>query len=401
MKNIKKRIVVSFEEAYRSVIDSAPRLGTERISISDNYALNRILAKDVIADNDVPFFNKSLRDGFACRRADLDNELKIIETIPAGTPPQITIRQNECARIMTGASVPDGADCVVMVEDTENIEENTIRFVGGSTDDNISLRGEYVRKGDIVLRSGSRIGAAQIAVLATIGCINPLVSLQPRVGIIVTGSELVEPDRRPSAWQIRNSNGFQLAAQAAGTGAIVRNYGIVPDTEEMIDQAFKKAITENDVVISSGGISAGEYDFVRHILEKNNVNILFEKIATNPGRPMVFGVTNKTLCLGMPGTPISAFVLFELLVKPMLFNMMGHDFKPIIARMQLDKTITRKNVERDSWLPVRFIQEGKVINIKYHGSGHINALCEADGLLCIPAGVAEIPEDTIVDIRLI
>ena len=155
------------------------------------------------------------------------------------------------------------------------------------------------------------------------------------------------------------------------------------------------------MLISSAGLSAGEYDFVRHILEKNDVKILFEKIETNPDQPMVFGVSNKTLCFGMHGTQASAFILFELLAKHLLFNMIWHNFKHVILRMLLDETITRKNAERDPWLPVRFIQKGRVINFKYHGSGHIKALYEADGLLCIPTGVAEINGGAIVSISSI
>jgi len=340
-------------------------------------------------------------DGFACRRADLANELTVIETVPAGTMPKRTIGQNQCAKIMTGAVVPEGADCVIMVEYTENVAENKIRFTGSSTEDNICLKGEDVKKADLVLKSGELIKPQQIAVLASVGCVQPLVSLQPRVGIIATGDELVEPSEKPAAYQIRNSNGLQLAAQVARASAIATNYGIAADTEEAIEAMLKKAVTENDVVILSGGVSVGDYDFVRDILEKNNIELLFEKIATKPGRPTVFGISDEAFCFGLPGNPVSTFVIFELLVKPFLFKMMGHNFKPAISHRQLEKTITRKKTERDSWLPVVFTDNDKVIKIEYHGSAHINALCEADGLICIPAGIAEIKEGNTVAVRQI
>ncbi len=401
MKNIKQSTSIDFNNAFEIIINSARRLGTERVPIDDNRALNRILAEDVISHIDVPSFNKSLRDGFACRRADMANELFIIETIPAGSLPKKAIGKNQCAKIMTGAVLPDGADCVIMLEDTESIADNKIRFTAGSTNDNIRLKGEDVKKTDVVLRAGCKIGAAHIAVLASSGCTNPLVSLQPRVGIIATGSELVEPNRKPSACQIRSSNEFQLAAQASQVGAIVKNYGIAADTEQSTDQIIKKAIDENDVVISSGGVSAGEYDLVRKVLENNNIKILFDKIDVNPGRPMVFGISEKVFCFGLPGNPVSAFIMFELLVKSFLFKMMGYNFKPAVTQMQLEKTIAKKNTERDTWLPIRFTKDGKATNIKYHGSGHINALCQADGLLCMPAGLAKISKGAIVSIRLI
>jgi len=392
-------MMLKFDDAFEIVMRSAHRLGAERIDIA--HALNRVLAEDAVSDIDMPLFNKATMDGFACRRADLANELTVIETVPAGTMPKRTIGQNQCAKIMTGAVVPEGADCVIMVEYTENVAENKIRFTGSSTEDNICLKGEDVKKADLVLKSGELIKPQQIAVLASVGCVQPLVSLQPRVGIIATGDELVEPSEKPAAYQIRNSNGLQLAAQVARASAIATNYGIAADTEEAIEAMLKKAVTENDVVILSGGVSVGDYDFVRDILEKNNIELLFEKIATKPGRPTVFGISDEAFCFGLPGNPVSTFVIFELLVKPFLFKMMGHNFKPAISHRQLEKTITRKKTERDSWLPVVFTDNDKVIKIEYHGSAHINALCEADGLICIPAGIAEIKEGNTVAVRQI
>ncbi len=391
--------MLKFDDAFEIVMGSACRLDTERVGIEN--ALNRVLAEDVVSDIEIPPFNKSAMDGFGCRRADLANELTIIETIPAGLLPKKAIGQNQCAKIMTGAVVPVGADCVVMKEYIEMPAENTIRFVGEKTTDNICLKGEDVKKGDIVLRAGEIIKPQHIAVLASVGCVKPLVALQPRVGIIATGDELAEPVRKPAAFQIRNSNGFQLIAQVANTGAVATNYGIAADTEEAIEAKVKRAIAENDVVILSGGVSVGDYDLVRGILEKNNVKLLFEKIAVKPGKPTVFGVSDKAFCFGLPGNPVSTFITFELLVKPFLFKMMGHNFNPLVTHRKLEKTISRKKAERDSWLPVVFTKNGKVAGIEYHGSAHINALCEADGLLCIPAGIAEIKEGTTVAVRQI
>ncbi len=391
--------MIAFDDAFEIMMGSARRLGTERVGIER--AFNRVLAEDVVSDIDMPPFNKSAMDGFACRRADLANELTIIETIPAGLVPKKVIGQNQCAKIMTGAVVPEGADCVIMVEYTKSVAENKIRFASSSTDDNICLKGEDIKKGDVVLRAGCKIAAQHIAALASHGWVKPLVSLQPRVGIIATGDELVEPSRKPTACQIRNSNGFQLAAQVTSAAATATNYGIAVDTKEALDRMIKKATTENDVVILSGGVSVGDYDLVRGILEENNIKLLFEKVAVKPGKPMVFGVSDEVFCFGLPGNPVSTFVMFELLVKPFLFKMMGHDFKAVVAYRQLEKTITRKKTERDSWLPVVFTNDNKVASIEYHGSAHLNALCEADGLLCIPAGAAEVREGVTVAVRQI
>ena len=406
MKNLRKSTILKFDDAFEIVMSSISGrpLGTERVDIER--ALNRVLAEDVSSDIDIPPFNKSAMDGFACRRADLANELTIIETIPAGSLPKKTIGPKKCAKIMTGAVVPEGADCVIMVEHTEKTADDRVRFISSNTSDNICLQGEDIKKGDIVLRAGCKISAQHIAVLASLGCTKPLVAVQPRVGIIATGDELVEPGQKPSACQIRNSNAFQLAAQVTGAAAIATNYGIAADTEEIIDSMVKKAMAENDVVILSGGVSVGDYDLVRGILKKNNVRLLFEKVAVKPGRPTVFGILDKgrknpVFCFGLPGNPVSTFIIFELFVKPFLFKMMGHKFSAAVSHRQLEKTITRKGEERDSWLPIVFTKNNKVASIEYHGSAHINALSEADGLVCIPAGIAEIKEGTTVAVRQI
>jgi molybdopterin molybdotransferase len=393
--------VVSFEEAFEIVMISAHRLGTERVSIIENGALNRVLREDVASDIDIPPFNKSTMDGFACRRADLGNELTVIETVAAGSVPKRAIGRNQCARIMTGAVVPEGADCVIMVEYAERTGENRIRFTGDSTEDHIRRKGEDAKKGDVVIRAGELIRAQHIAVLASVGWVEPLVSARPRVGIITTGSEIVEPGEKPAAGQIRNSNGYQLSAQAAVTGAIARSYGIAEDNKEQLAVMVREAAAENDVVVLSGGVSVGDYDFVREVLKKNGVRLLFERVAVKPGRPMVFGVSDEVFYFGMPGNPVSSFVMFELLVKPFLFKMMGHDLKPGICLRRLEEDITRSRMARDSWLPVVFTGSEGAAKVEYHGSAHINALCKADGLLCMPAGVAEIKAGTIVAVRQI
>ncbi len=392
-------MMLKFDDAFEIVIDSARRLGTERVDI--DRALNRVLAEDVASDMDIPPFNKSAMDGFACHRADLGNELTVLEIIAAGHTPQKAVGENQCSKIMTGAVVPEGADCVIMVEYTETTSDNKIRFTGAKTSDNICLKGEDIKKGQVVVRSGIKISSPNIAVLASLGCTKPLVSVQPRIGIIATGNELVEPGQKPAACQIRNSNSFQLAAQVTSGAAIATNYGIAADTEKAIDAMFKKAAAENDVVIFSGGVSMGDYDLVPGILQKNNVRLLFEKVAVKPGKPTVFGVSNEIFCFGLPGNPVSTFTIFELFVKPFLFKMMGHNFKPVVSYGQLERTITSKKTERDSWLPVVFTENNKVAIIEYHGSAHINALSEADGLLCIPTGIAEIKEGTTVAVRQI
>jgi molybdopterin molybdotransferase len=391
--------MLTFEEALRTVLDSAHSLGSEPVDIT--LATGRILAEDVKSDMDMPPFNKSAMDGYACRRADLANELKVIETIPAGYIPKKSIEPNQCAKIMTGAAVPQGADCVVMVEFTENPTDSTVRFVGEDTRDNICLKGEDIKEGQVVLPKGTRIRPQHIAVLASVGCAQPVVSKRPSVGILATGDELVQPECRPGPSQIRNSNSFQLTSQVESMGAVAKNYGIAKDTDKSIDTMFKTAIEENDVVIVSGGVSMGDFDLVPGILKQNNIDLLFEKVAIKPGKPTVFGVSENIFCFGLPGNPVSTFVLFELLVKPFLYKLMDYDYKPAAVKMPLGKSFRRKKTERQTWIPIVITDAGMLKPVDYHGSAHINALCITDGLISIGLGVAEIEKGTIVPVRLI
>lgn len=391
--------MLPFDEALKIVLDSAHKLGSERVDIAQ--ATNRILAEDVESDMDMPPRDRSVFDGYACRREDLANELKIIEIIPAGMPPKKTIGPNQCAKIMTGATVPKGANCVFMVELTENPTAGTVRFTGEKTDDNIRPQGRDIKAGQIVLQSGTRIRPQDIAVLAMVGHTEILVARKPTVGIIATGDELVESQAKPSPWRLRNSNSPQLAAQLESVSTVVTDYGIAKDTTDEIDRTFKKAAAENDVVLLSGGVSMGDFDLVPGILKQNNIKLLFEKIALKPGKPTVFGISDNLYCFGLPGNPVSTFAVFELLVKPFLYKLMGHDYVPPNVRMPLDETIGRKDTQRRGCIPVIITDAGTLRKVEYHDSGHINALCGADGLVCMDVGVAEIPKGTIVQVRLI
>jgi len=388
-----------FDEASRIVLEQAHFLGAERVGL--NEAANRILAEDVSSDISMPPFDKSAMDGYACRMEDLDGELTVLEIISAGEVPRKRVGKGECAKIMTGTIVPEGADCVVQVEHTERTTKGMIRVTRKSGRHNICRRGEDIKEGDNVLCRSERIRPQHIAVLASAGHITPLVARRPVVAVIPTGNELVEPGRKPGVSQIRNSNGYQLCAQIMTACAIPHPYGIAADTEEALDGVIKQAADKSDVMLITGGVSMGDSDLVPGILEKNGIRLLFEKVAVKPGMPTVFGVSDSVFCFGLPGNPVSTFVIFEIIVKPFLFKLMGHDFRPRVVPMKLAENIERKAVERDMWIPVKQTETGDARAIKYHGSAHINALTLADGLICMPRGVAEIRKGISVDVRQI
>jgi molybdopterin molybdotransferase len=440
--------MIELKEALQIVLDAAQPLGAERVELRD--ALGRILAEDVAADMDMPPFDKATMDGYACRRADLGHPLTVIETIPAGRVPARAVGPNQCAKIMTGAAVPQEADCVVMIEQTEQVAsdrgegvpplrreailasfhpeathlasnvqgqdalatedkgkmpsprgEAAIRFTGSETADNIFRKATDVRAGQVVLPKGSRMSPQHVAVLASVGCVQPLVAQQPRVGVIATGDELVPPTTRPGPSQIRNSNGSQLTAQLGAMGLAARDYGIAKDVEGEIDAALKTALAENDVVMISAGVSVGDFDLVPAALRQNDVKLRFEKIAVKPGKPTVFGIWEQAYCFGLPGNPVSTFVVFELLVKPFLYKLMGHAYSPMQVQMRLDAAITRKDTDRQAWIPAKITSEQTVRPVEYHGAAHLLALCEADGLISMEIGVASIERGTPVPVRLL
>jgi len=389
--------MIPFKQAFDMVMNSVRQLDSERVPLAE--AANRVLAEDVRSDMDMPPFNKSAMDGFACRRKDLPCELTIVETIQAGCLPTRRVGTNQCSRIMTGAMVPEGADCVIMLEQTDQVSETAVRFVGADTRDNICCRGEDFRANEVVLHKGDRIAAPHIAVMASVGHVRPCVSRRPRVAVIATGDELVEPEEQPQPSQIRTSNGYQLCAQAAAMGAVPHYYGIVRDTEEAIDRALRKAMTENDVILLSAGVSKGDYDFVPAVMRKNHIDILFDSIAVKPGKPTTFGIGPDTYCFGLPGNPVSTFIQFEILVKPFLFSLMGHGYRAPQYRLPLAQAVDRRPGDRDTWMPVKVTEDGRARLIEYHGSAHIKAFCEADGILMIPAATESLDKGTIISVR--
>ncbi len=388
--------MISFEEAYRKVIGSAAVLGNEVVGLAAS--LGRILAGDVTSDSDMPPFDKSAVDGYACRKTDLNDELEVIEVIPAGKVPEKTITSGKCAKLMTGGMVPDGADTVIMVEYTVESGINKIRFVHEKTSANICYLGEDIRKDEIVLKKGTPIRPQEIAVLASVGCVEPKVFCRPVVGIISTGDELVEPDQTPAKSQIRNSNAAQLIAQVQKAGAIPQYFGIAADNEEATRKIITEALENSDMVLLTGGVSMGDFDFVPQILVELGISIQFKSMAVQPGRPTVFGIKDGKYLFGLPGNPVSSFVQFELLVKPLIFALMGCNFTPLELKLPMGETYIRRQTKRKSFVPV-FIKTGKVYPVEYHGSAHIHSYIFADGLVAVELGETTLEEGAIVDVR--
>ena len=389
--------MITYEKAIEIVQSNIIQLGTERVELPKS--INRVLREDIFSDMNMPPFNKSAMDGFACRKEDIGNELEIIESIQAGYKPKKIVGKNQCSKIMTGAQIPEGADCVIIFEDVEYISENKIKFLKEKTSNNICYKGEDVIVGQKLLSSGIRITEKVISSIAMVANWQPLVSIKPKVGIISTGDEIVEPFSKPNESQIRNTNAYQLLFQVEKFGCIPNYYGIVKDKEEEILSALKKAKEENDLIILTGGVSMGEFDLIPESLKKVGFNLLFEKVQQQPGKPTVFGKDESKFVFGMPGNPVSSFIVFEFFAKQLLAEMMGLKTFYKELNLELGQSYKRKRSERLGRIPVQINDDGKVIPVEYHGSAHINSLVDADGIISIPIGVVELKEGTKVNVR--
>lgn len=390
--------MISFEEAYRIVNDVKIKRDVRRIAFTD--AVGYVLAEDIKSDMNMPPFDKSAMDGYACRKEDLANAMKEIEIIPAGKVPEQKVVEGTCSRIMTGAMLPEGADTVIKVEDTSRMDD-MVTFNAEKTASNICLMGEDIRKGDRVLSKGTLLGPQQIAVLASVGAVKPKVYEKPVVAVISTGNELVEPMTKPGKGQIRNSNASQLLTQIKQTGATARYIGIALDTPEDTREKLNAAMKSAQVVLLTGGVSMGDFDYVPQILKENDVTIGFKSIAVQPGRPTVFAYNKSNFFFGLPGNPVSSFVQFELLVKPLLANIAGHEYKPCVLSGSLTKDYSRRNIKRKSFVPVQIDNDLNVTPVEYHGSAHIHSYVNANAIMTVEIGVATMNKGEKVDVRQI
>ncbi|PKP33093.1 MAG: molybdopterin molybdenumtransferase MoeA [Bacteroidetes bacterium HGW-Bacteroidetes-17] len=389
--------MITFEEAL-TIVQNAVFYEVNSENVPLDKSLNRVLAQDVFSDINLPPFNKSAMDGYACREEDIFEELEVLEVISAGKPPSKIVGPKQCAKIMTGAMMPEGADCVLKVEETEEVSEGFIRFTGKQTKSNFVEFAHDVKEGDLVLKKGTIIKPQHFAVAATVGLTEPRVFKKIRVGVISTGDELVEPQDKPKLSQIRNSNAYQLIGQLLKMNVTPYYFGIARDNEESTSRIISKAMNESDVILLSGGVSMGDFDFIPKILNQLGVDIKFKTIAIQPGKPTVFGVLKDKFVFGLPGNPVSSFNIFELLAKPLIYRLMGHSYEPALIRIPMGMDYTRKKSSRKSFIPIK-VEDAKVWPIDYHGSAHINALSDAFGIISIPVGISELKEGELVDVR--
>ena len=383
--------MISVVEARRIILEHTRPVGTEEVPLLDS--LGRTLAQEVNANDNIPPFDNSAMDGYAVLSEDVAQAshqapvvLEVVDDVPAGCVAQRELKKGETVRIMTGAPVPRGADCVVMVERTRRADTKVEIFENTQTGRNIRQAGEDIRRGERVLNKGRIIGPAEMGLLSSLGVDYVSVVKVPQIGILATGDDLVEIGEELTPGKIRNSNTYSLFGLVKDAGGAPCCLGVAKDNKDNLFTKIVKGLT-NEILLISGGVSVGDYEFVKEVMADLGSGIKFWKVAMRPGKPLAFGVLNGTPVFGLPGNPVSSMISFEVFVRPALLKMLGRkedDRKEV--DVVLEEDIKKKNGLRYFLRAQTRWEDGE-----YHtrttgpqGSGILKSMALANSLMILP-----------------
>ena len=386
--------MISETDARQRVAERTAPLPAGQVPLDQ--ALGRVLAEDVVSDIDSPPHDKALVDGYAVVSSDFQSagdetvtHLRVLEEVTAGRNPTRELSSGSAVRIMTGAPLPAGCDAVIMIEQSE-IEGDQVALKGTAVpEQHLMRRATSVRTGDVVARAGQVIRAVETGVLAEVGVTEPTVSARPTVAVLSTGDELVPADQRPRLGQIRNSNGPMLAAQVRQAGGEPVALGIAGDDANTLRERIDQGL-QSDVLVLSGGVSAGVLDLVPPTLRHCQVEEVFHKVLIKPGKPIWFGVgPTGTLVFGLPGNPVGSLVCFERFVKPALHALQGRGepFRDDTFAARLTEQFSHRG-PRPTYRPARLNDHHDVTPIAWHGSADLRALADANCLIAFEPGDA-------------
>lgn len=386
-----KQQLLSLDEAFKIVEEQLTgiKLPTETIPV--RLAFGRVIVQDQLSRLDLPPFDKSAMDGFAVLADDQRDEYRILETVPAGGVPTIPLKPGTATKVMTGAPVPDGAGKVIMIEKTTE-SEGKIHVHTPEHKSNICYEAEDVRKGDIVLGARTTIGSLQIANLISAGITEVKVVRPLCVSILATGDEIVESVEHLTPGKIMNSNGPMLEALCRDYGLEVVENSIVHDDLNETITALRQALDRSDMVIFSGGVSVGDFDYVTEAIRDIDLELHFSRVAVKPGKPVNFATAGQKVIYGMPGNPVSVFLMFHLFVLRAARLMLGQCAEIRHIKMPITNDYCRKKAKRLAYIPCRVTRDGFIEQIEYHGSAHLQALLKSDGFFIVPEGVEKIAE---------
>jgi molybdopterin molybdotransferase len=398
--------MISVAEAIQIVRQHTSLLGTEEVELQ--HALGRVLAQDIVADSDLPPFDRSQMDGYAVRAEDVTSapvRLRIVGESAAGRGWHNELGEGEAVRIMTGAPVPAGADSVQQVELTHELRDGTVVELLETVELGRSIvkRGAEIQANETVLSAGTTVNAAMMAVLAAFGYAKVKVSRRPRVAVLATGSELVPVDQKPGQDQIRDSNNYSIAAYAELAGAVSERLPLAGDETSLLKKEITDAAESCDMIVTSGGVSMGVYDVTKSALKELDAELFFERVALRPGKPTVFArLPNGTLVFGLPGNPVSVSVTFNLFARAALLAMQGAT-EPVLKQetAALARSVTG-TVERESYLPAQLTtnDDGQLIAfpLKWGGSSDFVAFAVTTALVIVPADVKSIEAGSLVKV---
>jgi molybdopterin molybdotransferase len=408
--------LLSVDQARERILSHFQPVTTETLPLAG--CSNRVLAQDIAATSDLPPFNNSSMDGFAVRGADVvdaatdsPRNLRVVADIPAGSYPTISLGPGEAARIMTGAPVPEGADAVIPVEDTnfDNRDAGTPApdevqiFKSARSGANVRPRGMDLRAGEIVLNKGRVLKPQDLGLLAMLGFANVPVYRKPRIALFSSGDELLPVEAPLEEGKIRDSNSYTLAALIEEIGAEVIRLGVAKDNPDSVKTLLEKAVELNvDLILSSAGVSVGAFDFVKQVIESDG-KMDFWRVNMRPGKPLAFGQYKQIPFIGLPGNPVSSFVGFEVFVRPTLQRLRGSLAvnRPTL-RVKCEEQIDSDGRESYLRAQVREEEGNFIARLTGHqGSGNLHSLVQANALLIIPAGVKCVPAGQEVNAWLI
>jgi molybdopterin molybdotransferase len=384
----------SLDEAISEIISHCQPLPATRVPLAE--AFGRVMRETMCAPKDLPPFDRSTRDGYAILKNDESETFQVVDTLHAADWKPRQLKSGEAVRVATGASLPCENLRVVMQENVERTG-GQIRIIRHEAAVNISFRGEDLRAGDPLLHAGAKLDAGALAILATAGHVNPLVSPRLRVVHFTTGDEIVPPDQTPKPGQIRDSNSFLIRGLLQHFPCDVMQKHLPEDFERAkVESGKRKAEIENaDVILISGGASVGEKDFTRALLETLGFEIFFSQVNLRPGRPLIFGVNGSRAAFGLPGNPLSHFVCFHLFVTTALAKLIGGE-PPKFLRGQLAEKLDDKPCPRETLWPARLDSAG-LHPLKWASSGNVTCLAQANALVRVPANRGSIESGAEVD----
>jgi molybdopterin molybdotransferase len=397
--------MLSFQQARQTILENIAPLGSEQISLVDS--VGRVLAEDVVAPWPMPLWDNSAMDGYAVRSEDCTDaprRLKVTGYLPAGSQATgVTVKPGCAVKIMTGAPIPAGADAVVPVEETEETSGEQVTIgTAIKARQHIRFQGEDVQAGERVMVAGTVIRPPEVSMLASFGLALVSVCRQPVVAVLSTGDELIEVGRTPVAGEIINSNALALAAAVREAGAIPRIIGIARDNREGHREKLLEGL-QSDVLITSAGVSAGDRDLVRAVLEELGVKQLFWKIGIKPGKPTAFGLKGGKPVFSLPGNPVASMITFEEFVRPALLRMMGHSqvIRPTFKAV-LREDIKNRESNRTACLRIRLEREGGRYYASVSGrqqTGFLKTMVNAAAIAVIPPGRSSLSAGEEVDVH--